>query len=155
MKGSLKMRAIYFDMDGTIADFYGVENWLDSLHNEYTKPYREAKPLLNMRQLARELNRLQKLGYIIGIVSWLSKNGTSEYNLRVEATKRKWLERHLSSVEWDEIHIIEYGTPKYEVVEHPMGILFDDEEHNRKEWHKQEGFAFNVEHILEILKGLI
>lgn len=25
---------IWFDMDGTIADFYGVENWLDYLLDE-------------------------------------------------------------------------------------------------------------------------
>ena len=24
-------KAIYFDMDGTIADLYGVDGWLDSL----------------------------------------------------------------------------------------------------------------------------
>ena len=27
------MKTAYFDMDGTIADFYGVENWLDYLAN--------------------------------------------------------------------------------------------------------------------------
>ena len=29
---------IYFDMDGTLANFYGVENWLDYLENEDTTP---------------------------------------------------------------------------------------------------------------------
>ncbi len=67
------MKAIYFDMDGTIADLYGVENWLDSLIHEQTKPYRVAKPLVNMRKLGRLLNLLKEQGYHIGIVSWLSK----------------------------------------------------------------------------------
>ena len=44
-------KAIYFDMDGTIADLYGVPNWLDCLIAEKTKPYREAKPLVDMRNL--------------------------------------------------------------------------------------------------------
>ena len=32
---------INFDMDGTIADFYGVENWLDYLMEEDTHKERE------------------------------------------------------------------------------------------------------------------
>ena len=29
------MKAIYFDMDGTIADLYGVENWLEYFTKKY------------------------------------------------------------------------------------------------------------------------
>lgn len=147
-------RAIYFDMDGTIANLYGVENWLDNLMNEYTKPYREAKAMVNMRALGRELNRLQAEGYVIGVVSWLSKNGTDEYGERVAKAKREWLARHIGAVEWDEVHIVKYGTPKYKVVNIPNGILFDDEERNRKEWALGNGLAFGVENIVEILKGM-
>lgn len=147
-------RAIYFDMDGTIANLYGVENWLDNLMNEYTKPYREAKAMVNMRALGRELNRLQAEGYVIGVVSWLSKNGTDEYGERVAKAKREWLARHIGAVEWDEVHIVKYGTPKYKVVNVPNGILFDDEERNRKEWALGNGLAFGVENIVEILKNM-
>lgn len=149
------MRAIYFDMDGTIADLYGVEGWLGNLEAEQTKPYREATSLVNMRRLSYELHRLQSIGYHIGIVSWLSKNGSEEYNQRVTETKMKWLERHLGSVEWDEVKIVPYGTPKSDVVEHPNGVLFDDEERNRKEWGSGEGMAFNVNAIIETLKAMV
>lgn len=147
-------RAIYFDMDGTIANLYGVEGWLEALEKEYTRPYREAKSLINMRELGRELNRLQRAGYIIGIVSWLSKTGTEEYNERVRLEKQKWLARHIGAVHWDEIHIVNYGTPKTTVVNIPDGILFDDEERNRKEWDLGDGIAFDVNNILEILKKM-
>lgn len=147
-------RAIYFDMDGTIANLYGVENWLDDLKNEYTKPYREAKALVNMRTLGRELNRLQAEGYKIGVVSWLCKNGTDEYGERVTKAKKEWLAKHIGAVEWDEIHIVKYGTPKQKVVDFPDGILFDDEIGNRKNWVLENGLAFGVENILEILKGM-
>lgn len=148
-------RAIYFDMDGTIADLYGVDGWFDSLIAEHTKPYREARPLVNMRELSRELNRLQADGYVIGIVSWLSKGGTENYDARVTETKIKWLARHLGAVEWDEIHIVRYGTPKSTVCEFPVGILFDDEKRNRMEWASHGGgLAFDVNNILEILKGM-
>lgn len=147
-------RAIYFDMDGTIANLYGVDNWLDYLINEQTKPYREAKPLVNMRVLGKELNRLKECGYVVGIVSWLSKCGTDEYNARVTQTKIKWLRNHIGAVEFDEIHIVEYGTPKSTVVTYPNGVLFDDEIGNRKEWGLGDGLAFGVENIIEILKNM-
>ena len=36
---------ICFDMDGTIADLYGVQDWLTHLENENVYPYIAAKPL--------------------------------------------------------------------------------------------------------------
>lgn len=146
-------RAIYFDMDGTIADLYGVDNWLDSLINEHTKPYRVARPLVDMCRLGRELNRLKECGYVIGVVSWLSKCGTADYNTRVIKTKIEWLNRHLGAVQFDEVHIVEYGTVKSQVVKYPQGILFDDEVGNRKEWAK-EGLAFDVNNIIHILENI-
>lgn len=149
-------RAIYFDMDGTIADLYGVDGWLDSLLNGHTKPYRLARPLVDMRRLGKVLNSLQAAGYTIGVVSWLSKSATADYNERVEQAKRKWLKTHLGAVEWDEINIVPYGTPKSTVVQHPAGVLFDDEQGNRKEWDgaTQDGIAFGVDNIITILEGM-
>ena len=142
-------KAIYFDMDGTIANLYGVDGWLDCIINEYTKPYREAKALVNMRQLGRELNRLKQNGYTIGIISWLAKGATDEYNRRVAQAKRNWLAKHLSAVQFDEVHIVEYGTPKYTL---GNGILFDDEEPNRANW---IGKAYDVNDIIETLKAIV
>lgn len=142
-------KAIYFDMDGTIANLYGVDGWLDCIINEYTKPYREAKALVNMRQLGKELNRLKQNGYTIGIISWLAKGATDEYNKRVTQTKRNWLARHLSAVQFDEVHIVEYGTPKQAL---GNGILFDDEEPNRMNW---IGKAYDVNDIIETLKAIV
>ena len=141
---------IYFDMDGTIADFYGVDGWLDYLIAGDATPYRVAKPLINLNSLARILNRLQNEGYRIGIISWLSKNGTPDYNKEVIATKEKWLKKHLRSVNWDVIHIVEYGTPKYSFAT-KNDILFDDELKNRQDW---IGTAFDVDRIIETLKGI-
>ncbi len=143
------MTTIFFDMDGTIADLYGVENWLDYLNNEYTKPYRMAKALVSMRELGKELNRLQENGYAIGVISWLSKSGTESYNARVTETKLAWLKKHLGAVKFDEIHIIKYGTPKENYCKTENDVLFDDEKKNRENW---TGKAYDVENILEILR---
>ena len=141
---------IFFDMDGTIADLYGVENWLEYLINSDEYPYMNAKPLVNLNSLARILNRLQKSGYRIGIISWLAKNSNNEYDEKVTAAKVKWLKKHLASVQFDEINIVNYGTPK-ETFNNNNDILFDDEEPNRNNW---TGRAFNVNNIIEILKSL-
>ena len=142
---------IFFDMDGTIADLYGVENWLDYLTASDTLPYKIAKPLVRLNSLARILNKLQKNGYRIGIISWLSKNGTEDYNKAVAETKINWLKKHLASVNFDEINIVEYGTPKQLFAKTKNDILFDDEAKNRNNW---TGTAFDVNEILEILKGM-
>lgn len=141
-------KAIYFDMDGTIANFYGVENWLACLEASDPTPYKVARPLVNMSRLARLLNRLQAEGYHIGIVSWLSKCGTAEFNAEVTIAKEKWLRTHLRSVQWNEVVIVPYGTPKQTIVQYADGILFDDETQNRENW---VGTAYDVDRILEIL----
>lgn len=142
---------ICFDMDGTIADLYGVEGWLQDLINQDTRPYKEAKVMMNMNSLARVLNRLQRNGYEIGIISWLSKSGTQEYNEAVANVKRQWLALHLASVHFDFIEIVNYGTDKNIVNTGKDDILFDDEIGNRENWN---GIAYNVENIVEVLRGL-
>ena len=141
-------KEIWFDMDGTIADLYGVEGWLDMLLNENTKPYEIAKPLVNMRELAKVLNRLIEKGWEIGVISWLAKNGTNDYNKKVANAKMKWLAKHLKSVRFAKIDIVEYGTPKQI---NRNGILFDDEKQNRENW---LGIAYNVENIIQVLREL-
>lgn len=144
-------KAIYFDMDGTIADLYAVESWESKLRALDATPYAEARVLLNMSALARVLNKLKAQGYYIGIVSWLSKAPTPAYDEEVKRAKREWLARHLKSVQFDEIAIVAHGTPKSTAVKVNGGILFDDEQRNRAEWN---GTAYDEKNILEILKNL-
>lgn len=140
---------IFFDMDGTIADLYGVENWLNYLINADTLPYEIAKPLVRLSVLARVLNRLQKQGYKIGVISWLAKNSDATYDEKVTKAKQNWLKKHLASVAFDEIHIVKYGTPKQTFANTENDILFDDEERNRINW---TGKAYDVTEILATLK---
>lgn len=141
---------IYFDMDGTIADLYGVENWLEYLINEDTYPYEHARPLINLSLLARTIHKAEKRGIEFGIISWLSKNSSLAYGEEIAKAKMKWLRQHLPSVNWHEIHIVEYGTSKAIYKSH-NDVLFDDEERNRNEW--KDG-AFDVDNIIEVLKSL-
>lgn len=140
---------IWFDMDGTIADLYGVEGWLEDIKAQRTRPYDEARTLVNMSWLARLLHQVQAQGHEIGIISWTAKGGSELYNDAVVLAKTVWLHRHLPSITWDEIKIVPYGTPK-KVATHG-DILFDDEEPNRTAW--GEG-AFTPEMIFNVLKGM-
>lgn len=142
---------VYFDMDGCLVDLYGVKDWLEMLLAEDTTPYEIGKPLVRLATLARLLNKLQRNGYNLAIISWLSKGGSADYNTRVTKAKLDWLKKHLPSVTWDRITIIEYGTPKENYCENPLDILFDDEEKNRENW---TGIAYDVNDILKVLKAL-
>lgn len=144
------MKKIFFDMDGTIADLYGVENWLDYLIAEDDYPYAAAKPMINMSLLARYLNKLRRQGWTIGIISWTSKGGSDVYNEQVALTKISWLHKHLPSVIWDDIKIVNYGTNKRSVC--GEGILFDDEEKNRITWGES---AYTPDLIMQVLSNLL
>ena len=142
---------ICFDMDGTLADLYSVDNWLNDLIAENVRPYAEAKVLLNMNTLARKLNRLQAEGHKIVVISWLSKNSTKAYDEAVTEAKKAWLKKHLGSVKFDEMNIVKYGTPKSLFCESVEDVLFDDEKPNRENW---LGKAYDVQNIMEVLNTL-
>lgn len=141
-------KVINFDMDGTIADLYGVTNWLDYLEGSDPYPYAKAKPLVNMSALARVLNKLRREGWTVNIISWLSKTSTPEYDKMVATAKKRWLGKHLKSVKFDNIYIVPYGTPKHTL---SNGILFDDEIGNRTAW---QGKAYDVDNIIGVLRTL-
>ena len=129
------MKYLVFDMDGTIADLYGVENWLDDLRNYRATPYENARPMWNMKKLENALKKAQINGYKIAVVSWLSKESTKEYDEKVREAKRKWLAQN--NFPADEIHLVKYGTTKANVIRKKTdsAILFDDNGQIRKGWH--------------------
>lgn len=143
---------IYFDMDGTIANLYGVENWLDYLMNEKTVPYDIAAPMVDLKKLAVILEELRSAGVRIGIISWLSKNSSDFYKKLVTKAKKEWLKKNFP-VTFDETHFVKYGTRKDYVAKDKDGILFDDDERVRGKW---RGLAFNPENfdILEVVQNL-
>ena len=127
-------KMLVFDMDGTIADLYGVEGWLKDLRTESVRPYTEAKPLYDMDELRELLNRLQKLGWLICVTTWLAKGATKEYDKAVTKAKKEWLEKY--NFPYDEIHCVKYGTTKANCTRKKGGfqILIDDNKKVRDGW---------------------
>ena len=147
-------KVIVFDMDGTIADLYGVDDWCEMLDNHIVKPYEIAKPLYDMVELVNVLNELRNIGYIIAITSWLAKNTTKEYDRVVRIAKKNWLDGF--NFPYDELHLVKYGTTKANCTRKLGGfqILVDDNEKVRNGWNLGATIDAN-ENIIEILKELL
>ena len=141
---------IWFDMDGTIADLYGVENWLEMLIVHDETPYAIAKPIVNLSVLARLMNKVQRKGFEICIVSALAKDSTAEYDEKVRNAKIKWLANHLKSVHFDEIRFVPYWYTKNDV-NTGTDVLFDDEERHLEKW---TGTAVHASKMIETLKTI-
>lgn len=145
------MNTLVFDMDGTLADFYGVEGWLDDIRNFNTRPYDLAKPLYNMDVLNAILDVLRLQGWYIVVTSWLSKKSTADFDNATRASKIAWLERY--GFRYDEIHLVKYGTTKANCTRRLGGfqVLVDDNEQVRKGWH----LGATIDANKNILEGLI
>lgn len=126
------MQAIYFDMDGTIAGLYDVPHWLDKLQSEDVTPYTDAEPLVNMEQLQAVINALQAANIIVGVISWGAKFASKDYNKKIRKAKLSWCKRH--GLEFNEFHVVKYGTPKHHVAKIKDSILVDDNENNLRKW---------------------
>ena len=149
-------KMICFDMDGTIADLYSVDGWLEKLRAEDETPYIEAKPLVDMERLAYICEALHNMGWEIRIISWLSKDSSEEYKTRIRIAKHSWL-RHWG-LPIDHIHLVAYGTTKADCVrragEGPK-ILVDDNAKIRDGWHLGQTIDATKENWLNELEALI
>ena len=148
-------KSIYFDMDGTIASLYQVEDWLNKLRAFDPEPYLSAPPMYDMEELSSIICDLKAQGWTVGVITWLSKEYTPEYDSRVRRAKIKWLNQYLS-VELDEVHMIRYGREKYNFADVKEGFLIDDNAGVRESWEKCGGVAINPDETLfQFLRGLV
>lgn len=132
-----KVKMVCFDMDGTIADLYAVDDWLNKLRAEDATPYIDAEPMWDMMKLVEVLNLVKQAGIEVRIITWLSKQSSEEYKDAVREAKRAWLEK------WgfiaDHFHGVQYGATKADSVrkylnENETAILIDDNLKVREGW---------------------
>ena len=153
----MKKNLICFDMDGTIANLYAVENWLEMLRAYNARPYEIAEPMWDMVELNMVLAELKANGYEIAIITWLSKDSTAEYDNAVRLAKKQWLED--MGFEYDYFHGVKYGTTKANTIRSYMdgyenAILIDDNDKVRNGWPLGGTIKPVEENIIEVLKGL-
>ena len=152
------IKEIVFDMDGTIADLYGVENWLEMLRTSDPTPYEIAKPLIDMAELANLLSQCRVIGIEISVVTWLSKVSTPDYDKAVRKAKKEWLNNH--DFPFDHFHGVKYGTPKHQVVKQELpkdgtALIFDDDARVRRDWDLGGAIDPTNTDILEVLKEIL
>ena len=147
------MYTIYFDMDGTITNLYGVSDWLPKLRKEDASPYMEATPMVEAGEFQLLLAILQNRGFKLGIISWLAKDSSKSYDKMVRSAKKNWLKETFPEIVFDEMHIVKYGTRKDYVAKDKFGIIFDDDERVRNNW-KGLPINPNCEDIIEKLKEI-
>lgn len=155
-----KLKMICFDMDGTIADLYGVPNWLEKLRAYDASPYLTAKPMCDMEELAFLLDVARYRGIEVRIISWLSKETTKEYDELVRIAKQAWLEA--MGLPIDHFHGVAYGATKADSIRRYLdtskgetAILFDDNEKVRNGWHMGEAIDPAEQDICEVLKNIL
>lgn len=127
-------KMIVFDMDGTLANLYKVNNWLEKLRAFDSSPYADAAPIYSMVAINRLITSLKAAGFRIAVTSWLSKESTPEYDVATRKAKREWLEKY--GFPYDEIHLVKYGTPKAKCTrgKADFQILVDDNAEVRASW---------------------
>ena len=147
-----------FDMDGTIADLYAVNGWLEQLRAYNPNPYKVAEPMWDMVELARAINEIQSVGVKIVIITWASKDSTREYDMAVRQAKLEWLEE--MGFPYDFFHCVKYGTTKANTIRKYMeieetAILIDDNEKVRNGWSLGETVNPTDTDIIDFIRGLI
>lgn len=130
----MKKINVYLDMDGTIADLYGQDNWLADLIAENTKPFENAKPMTTEETLYRHF---PKDRYEIKILSMTPKQARKEYCDRVEKAKDEWLDKYFPTLK-NRIYL-PYGYNK-NLKNSVNAILIDDSAPIRENY---KGLALN------------
>ena len=152
------LKMICFDMDGTLADLYGVKNWLEKLRAFDASPYAFAPPLCDMEELAFLLEVAQHRGIEVRIITWLSKESNPAYDEAVRQAKRDWLS--FWGFPYDHFHGVAYGATKADSIRRYLAddecaILIDDNAKVRDGWTLGETIDPTTIDIIEVLKGLL
>ena len=153
-----KVTMIVWDMDGTMADLYGVNGWLEMLREENPLPYEIAKPMWDMKRLAEILNGLRAIGVEQRIVTWLSMESSEQYKVETRNAKREWLD--CFDFPYDHFHGVQYGATKADSVrrflaEDESAILIDDNFKVRNGWHLGETVDPTKVDIIDFLGALL
>lgn len=152
-------KCVTLDMDGTIADLYGYDRWLDRLLDEDVAPYAECGPMGDYREIDALLAQLQERGWKVEVVSWLARGGSREFGRATRAAKLEWLSKFYPSIDPRDVHVVGYGTNKAHVSRTRGGLLLDDERGNCETWERSTcgGRAIqvtSVDTVLHVLREL-
>ena len=151
---------IYFDMDGTLVDFYNYPGWLGYIRSYNTVPYRRANPIGDENYISSVFAFMKRCGYTFSVISWCSKESDEDFTRRTIDSKKYWLRKHYPKVFTNNI-FTDYGVPKNSLVNAEGAFLFDDNKEVGELWEANGGIWIDVtkfsvpEMLLKIQAGEI
>ena len=127
-------KALYLDMDGTIADLYTEPNWLGKIRAEVPNLFRNLKPMYNTNLIHNLFNLLIEDGWNIEVITWTPMDATEDYHNLVATEKAEWIAEHFPMIA--EVHALKYGEPKQKAIKRraTLELLADDNAEVRAEW---------------------
>lgn len=148
------MTTVYFDMDGTIADLYGSEGWLDKLRNFEPGAFNNVESMVDIQLLNDKIEELQKVGIPCKVITWLPMYSSNSYDQVCALEKKEWLEKRFPTLAKN-LRTVSYGTPKHLVHQGTENaIIFDDNAEVREEWLRNGGNAYKETEIIKIMSQL-
>lgn len=117
-------KIVYFDMDGTIANLYAVNNVFERLDNLDAKVYEEATPIIKYIEMLKEF---KAMGYKVIILSCLGMISEKQFDIDTIKYKNNWLDKYVGKEYIDDRMFIEYTKHKENYVKEG-GILVDDDD---------------------------
>lgn len=149
---------IYFDLDGTVYDFYSTENWLEKLTNEETGLYSYDKILFDKVEFYKTITELLAKGVKFGVITWLSMTASPEYEEITTIEKKEWCKKYLPFIETFVAQ--SYGTPKQQAIKNRTknDILIDDNLEVCKMWENHKNrkyYQIKNNNVVEILKEIL
>ena len=149
---------IYFDLDGTVYNLYGVLNWLERLRSEDVTVYSQGNKMFD-DELYKAAATLMRYGVRFGVITWGSMTATPEFEVQTEETKRRWVKENLPFCE--SFAYQQYGTPKQQAIKNRTqnDILIDDNSDVIKVWENGKNrTAYKVtdeKSVTDILKEIL
>lgn len=116
-------KLVYFDMDGTIADLYGVTNCFKRLDALDANVYLEAKPIDKYINMLKEFKHM---GYKVIILSCLGMISDPIFDKNTIHNKNIWLDKYVGKEYIDERMFIPNTKHKESYIK-DYGILVDDD----------------------------
>lgn len=148
-------RTLYFDMDGTIANLYGSDRWLEKIQSR-EQVFTNLEPMPWFEEAKKLIESLKFLGWEVEVITWLPMNATQEYkDLSIEG-KMAWLDTNAKGI-FNRVNLVDYGTSKQIFGNYGnISYLFDDNEEVREEWEASTmGEAFDAKDMVRVLRMLV